>query len=126
MPRHAARPLEPHADHVHAARRHGLRATIVVLDNDGGGIFGFLPQAEHRDVFEELFGTPLGLRLEDVARLYGLPFHEARDAVALPDALDAALAGEGVALVRVPFDRAGSVAGHRACWSAVSAALRRA
>jgi 2-succinyl-5-enolpyruvyl-6-hydroxy-3-cyclohexene-1-carboxylate synthase len=109
-----------------AARRHGLRAVIVVLDNDGGGIFSFLPQAEHHDVFEELFGTPLGLRLEDVARLYGLPFHEARDAAALADALRAALAGEGVALVRVPFDRAGSVAGHRACWSAVSAALRPA
>ena len=107
-----------------AARRHGLRAAIVVLDNDGGGIFGFLPQAEHPDVFEELFGTPLGLRMADVARLYGLAFHEARDAAALPGVLGGALAGEGVALVRVPFDRAGSVAGHRACWAAVSAALR--
>jgi 2-succinyl-5-enolpyruvyl-6-hydroxy-3-cyclohexene-1-carboxylate synthase len=107
-----------------AARRHGLRATIVVLDNDGGGIFSFLPQAEHPDVFEELFGTPLGLRMEDVARLYGLPFREARDAAALPGELRAALAGGGVSLVRVPFDRAGSVAGHRACWSRVSAALR--
>jgi 2-succinyl-5-enolpyruvyl-6-hydroxy-3-cyclohexene-1-carboxylate synthase len=108
-----------------AARRHGLRATIVVLDNDGGGIFSFLPQAAHPDVFEELFGTPLGLRLEDVARLYGLAYHEAGDAAALPGALRTGLAGDGVALVRVPFDRAGSVTGHRACWAAVSAALRR-
>jgi len=107
-----------------AARRHGLRATIVVLDNDGGGIFSFLPQAGHPDVFEELFGTPLGLRLEDVARLYGLPFHEAAEASALPGALRAALAEDGVSLVRVPFERPGSVAGHRACWSAVSEALR--
>jgi 2-succinyl-5-enolpyruvyl-6-hydroxy-3-cyclohexene-1-carboxylate synthase len=106
-----------------AARRHGLRATIVVLDNDGGGIFEFLPQAAHRDVFEELFGTPLGLRLEDVARLYGLAFHEARDAASLPAALAAGLAGEGVSLVRVPFERTGSVTGHRACWSAVSATV---
>jgi len=107
-----------------AARRHGLRAVVVVLDNDGGGIFSFLPQAEHADVFEELFGTPLGLRLEDVARLYGLPFHEAREAAALPATLRAALAEDGVSLVRVPFDRAGSVAGHRACWAAVASALR--
>jgi 2-succinyl-5-enolpyruvyl-6-hydroxy-3-cyclohexene-1-carboxylate synthase len=106
-----------------AARRHGLRATIVVLDNDGGGIFGFLPQAQHPDVFEELFGTPLGLRMADVARLYGLAYGEAADVAALPGALRAGLAGDGVSLVRVPFDRAGSVDGHRACWSAVSAAL---
>jgi len=107
-----------------AARRHGLRATIVVLDNDGGGIFSFLPQAEHDDVFEELFGTPLGLRLEDVARLYGLPFQEVRDAADLPGALRAALAAEGVSMVAVRFERTGSVTGHRACWSAVSEALR--
>jgi 2-succinyl-5-enolpyruvyl-6-hydroxy-3-cyclohexene-1-carboxylate synthase len=106
-----------------AARRHDLRATIVVLDNDGGGIFGFLPQAEHPDVFEELFGTPLGLRMEDVARLYGLAYHEARDAAALPAALAGGLASGGVSMVRVAFGRGGSVAGHRACWSAVSAAV---
>ena len=53
-----------------AARRLGLAATIVVVNNDGGGIFSFLPQAtaarpdaglpEH---FEELFGTPHGIEL---------------------------------------------------------------
>jgi 2-succinyl-5-enolpyruvyl-6-hydroxy-3-cyclohexene-1-carboxylate synthase len=107
-----------------AARRHGLRATIVVLDNDGGGIFSFLPQADHPDVFEELFGTPLGLRLADVAGLYGLTFIEAADAAALPRALRDGLDAGGCALVRVPFDRAGSVTGHRACWTAVSEALR--
>ena len=107
-----------------AARRHGLRATIVVLDNDGGGIFGFLPQADHPDVFEELFGTPLGLRLADVARLYDLGYREVSEAAELPAALRSALAADGTTLVRVAFDRAGSVAGHRACWAAVSAALR--
>ena len=106
-----------------AAGRHRLRAVIVVLDNDGGGIFGFLPQADHPDVFEELFGTPLGLRMEDVARLYGLAYHEVGEAGALPATLRAALAEEDASLVRVAFDRAGSVAGHRACWAAVSEAL---
>jgi 2-succinyl-5-enolpyruvyl-6-hydroxy-3-cyclohexene-1-carboxylate synthase len=107
-----------------AVRRHGLRPVIVVLDNDGGGIFSFLAQAEHPDVFEELFGTPLGLRLEDVARLYDLPFWAVDSAPALPSALREALASGGPAMVRVRFDRAGSVSGHRACWAAVSEALR--
>ena len=44
-----------------AARQHALSATIVVLHNDGGGIFSFLPQAEAVASFEELFGTPHGL-----------------------------------------------------------------
>src|SRR4029077_5386068 len=57
-----------------AMRRHGLRATIVVCDNNGGGGFTFLPQAQHQDVFEEIFATPLGLDLAQVARLYDLVY----------------------------------------------------
>jgi 2-succinyl-5-enolpyruvyl-6-hydroxy-3-cyclohexene-1-carboxylate synthase len=76
-----------------AVNRHGLRPVVVVLDNDGGGIFNFLPQAEHADVFEELFGTPLGLRLEDVARLYDLDFCPVGEAADLPSTLRRAFAG---------------------------------
>jgi 2-succinyl-5-enolpyruvyl-6-hydroxy-3-cyclohexene-1-carboxylate synthase len=106
-----------------AIRRHGLRAVVVVLDNDGGGIFNFLPQAEHNDVFEELFGTPLGLRLEDVARLYDLQFTSVREAVELPAALKAALASPQSTLVAARFARDSSVLGHRSCWSAVAEEL---
>lgn len=106
-----------------ALRRHGLRATVVVLDNNGGGIFEFLPQAAHRDVFEEVFATPLGLRLEDVARLYGLSYACADRAEDLPGAMRAALSAEDSVLLSVRFKRSDSVAGHRACWRAVAAAL---
>ncbi|MGH7904596.1 MAG: 2-succinyl-5-enolpyruvyl-6-hydroxy-3-cyclohexene-1-carboxylic-acid synthase [Candidatus Dormibacteraceae bacterium] len=106
-----------------AVRRHGLSATFVVLDNDGGGIFSHLPPAEHEDVFEELFGTPLGLRMEDVAALYGLRFASV-DSAAHLDRMLAALLGSGDAtLVAVRFRREGSLAGHRAAWRAVSEAL---
>ena len=46
-----------------------------MLNNDGGGIFEFLPQAEQleRDEFEALLGTPLGLDLARVAAVYDLP-----------------------------------------------------
>lgn len=107
-----------------AIRRHGLRPIIVVLDNNGGGIFNFLPQSAHPDVFEELFGTPLGLHMEDVARLYGLDFCAVEAAAELPRSLSAALAADRAVMVCVRFERSGSVAGHRACWTAVSKALR--
>jgi 2-succinyl-5-enolpyruvyl-6-hydroxy-3-cyclohexene-1-carboxylate synthase len=106
-----------------AARRHDLRPVVVVLDNDGGGIFDFLPHAQHPDVFEELFATPLGLRMEDVARLYGLDYQSAADTAALRPALRAALTASEPAMVHVRFSRASSVEAHRACWRAVAAAL---
>jgi 2-succinyl-5-enolpyruvyl-6-hydroxy-3-cyclohexene-1-carboxylate synthase len=106
-----------------AIRRHGLRTTVVVLDNDGGGIFSFLPQAAYSDVFEEVFGTPLGIRLEDVATLYGLDFSTADRAEDVEPALQGAFAAPEPALLAVRFSRADSVTGHRACWAAVGRAL---
>jgi 2-succinyl-5-enolpyruvyl-6-hydroxy-3-cyclohexene-1-carboxylate synthase len=106
-----------------AIRRHGLRAVIVVLDNDGGGIFEFQPPAAHTDVFEELFATPVGLRWEEVAGLYGLRFAEAADPAELEVALRQAFASEGSTLVCARFDRESSVKGHRACWAAVAEGL---
>jgi 2-succinyl-5-enolpyruvyl-6-hydroxy-3-cyclohexene-1-carboxylate synthase len=107
-----------------AAKRHGLRAVIVVLDNNGGGIFEFLPPAEHQDVFEEIFATPLDLRMEDVARLYDLYYCELDDPADLPHLLQRSLAADRTTLIRARFDRATSVNGHRACWAAVSEAVR--
>jgi 2-succinyl-5-enolpyruvyl-6-hydroxy-3-cyclohexene-1-carboxylate synthase len=105
-----------------AIGRHGLRATVVVLDNGGGGIFGFLPPAEHEDVFRDLFLTPLGLRFEHVARLYSLDFCEVEEPAGLQPALRQALGSGRSTLVRVGFTLAGSVKGHGACWAAVARA----
>jgi 2-succinyl-5-enolpyruvyl-6-hydroxy-3-cyclohexene-1-carboxylate synthase len=106
-----------------AIRRHGLRAALVVLDNDGGGIFHHLPQVDHPDVFEDLFATPLGLQMENVARLYGLGFVEVRSPDDLVPALTVALTAPETTLVAVRFDRRASAIAHRACWSAVAAEL---
>lgn len=105
-----------------AVRRHGVRATVVVLDNDGGGIFEFLPPARHRDVFEEIFATPVGLDLRVVAELYGLEHTLVTTGDELEPALRSALAADAARLVQVKFSRAASVAGHAAAWAAVAAA----
>lgn len=110
-----------------AAARHDLRPTFVVLNNDGGGIFSFLPQAEHPDVFEEVFGTPLGLDLARVAALYDLGYVRVDSVEALEPAFRAAQQGAlgraSAALVDVRFTRGDSVSGHRAAWQAVAATL---
>ena len=46
--------------------------SIVVVNNDGGGIFSFLPQARYEKTFEQVFGTPHGLNLAKLADVYGI------------------------------------------------------
>jgi 2-succinyl-5-enolpyruvyl-6-hydroxy-3-cyclohexene-1-carboxylate synthase len=109
-----------------AARRFGLDATIVVVNNDGGGIFSFLPQAGQLDTacFEQLFGTPLGLDIESIARLYQASYARPADWQAFRHDLCQAIAAPGLSIVEVVTDRARNVAQHRAVWERVAAALR--
>ena len=104
-----------------SATRLGLSLTIVLLNNDGGGIFSFLPVARERDAFEEHVATPHGLDFARAAALYGCAYTRADDPAALRTALDAA--GDGVALIEVRTDRDDNVALHRRVWAAVADAL---
>ncbi len=45
---------------------------IVVINNNGGGIFNFLPIAGYTDIFEKFFGTPHGLNFKEAARMFGI------------------------------------------------------
>jgi 2-succinyl-5-enolpyruvyl-6-hydroxy-3-cyclohexene-1-carboxylate synthase len=107
-----------------ALRRHGLRATLIVCDNNGGGVFNFLPQAQHTDVFEEIFATPLGLDFAQVARLYGVVYSPVTDRSGLEPAIADALSAQTSTMVVVKYKREDSVAGHRVAWEAAAAALR--
>ena len=56
-----------------ALREPGVRVLLVVLNNDGGGIFSFLPIREFEPAFTPLFATPQGRDLDTLAALHGLP-----------------------------------------------------
>jgi 2-succinyl-5-enolpyruvyl-6-hydroxy-3-cyclohexene-1-carboxylate synthase len=110
------------------AARSGLNAVLVVVDNDGGGIFSFLPQATAPAVsaedFESLFGTSHGLDLVSVARSYGLAAERVQRAGDVVPTVEKALAAGGVRVVVVGTgDRAGNVERHRAAWAAVAEAV---
>lgn len=54
-----------------AAKQFEVPITIILINNNGGGIFSFLPQAQHPKHFELLFGTPLDLNFEHLVKMYG-------------------------------------------------------
>jgi 2-succinyl-5-enolpyruvyl-6-hydroxy-3-cyclohexene-1-carboxylate synthase len=93
---------------------------IVALNNRGGAIFEFLPQADtiERDEFEALLATPIELEIERIAALYGI---EHRRIEAL-DQLDELTAAKRV-IAEVPIDRAENVALHRRLASAAADAV---
>ena len=86
-----------------------LDLTIVLLNNDGGGIFHFLPVATEGADFEEHVATPHGLDFAHAAALYGL----AHERVETPEALRAALDRAGT-IIEVRTDREANVDLHRA------------
>ncbi len=96
-----------------AARRLGLELTIVALNNDGGGIFHFLPVSGEGAAFEEHVATPHGLSLERVAALFEADYTRSADEDALHAALEGATGSGRVTLIEVRTDRAENLALHR-------------
>ena len=108
-----------------AIKRYGLRATIVVLNNDGGGIFSFLPQAECGQAFEEFFLTPHGLDFRGAVEMYGARFTRIASWEEFRAAVRAAVEAPFTTVVEVPIERTRSVALHRETWAAVREAIAR-
>jgi len=108
-----------------AARRHDLRATIVLLNNNGGGIFSFLPIAAYGDTvdFEENFRTATGVDFAPAAETFGVRFTRVGSWEHFRAALKESASEPRTSVVEVPVDRDRSVAHHREIQRAVGEAL---
>lgn len=104
-----------------ALRDRAVDLRIVVVDNAGGGIFNFLPQATSltRERFEQLFGTPHGTDIVALAAAHGI---DAASVTTL-DELAGRLARPGTSVTRVATDRERNVRDHQAIERAVASAL---
>ncbi|MBT8208360.1 MAG: hypothetical protein KJO18_08815, partial [Acidimicrobiia bacterium] len=100
------------------ATRLDLDVAVVIVDNDGGGIFHFLPQVELPE-FEEYFGAPHGVDFVAVARAFGV----SAATVDTPEELAGELARTGPRVIVVRTDRNMNVEVHARIREAVSAAL---
>lgn len=103
-------------------RFHEFDVTIVIMNNDGGGIFSYLPQAKVTNHYEELFGTPTGLTFEHIAAMYDAQYA----AVHTPEAFTTELArakDKPVRIIEVFTNRQVSVEAHRALWAQITERL---
>jgi 2-succinyl-5-enolpyruvyl-6-hydroxy-3-cyclohexene-1-carboxylate synthase len=114
-----------------AARLHRLSATIVLVNNDGGGIFSFLPQAQPSaarpgtglpEHYEELFGTPHGIDVGPIVTALGGE-HRLVESADLGPAIRDSAGRAGVRVLELRTDRARNLALHREVAAVVARAL---
>ncbi len=102
-----------------AANRLGLKLTIVLLNNDGGGIFHFLPVASQTDAFEEHVATPHGVDFAHLAAFYGLVHERPISPADLRAAVEISIEDGKGALIEVRTNREQNLALHRRIAGAV-------
>ncbi len=132
-----------------SARRLDLKLTIVLINNEGGGIFDFLPVAKVKmaqgstggqsrlgdslgdqsgemtpqDIYTRHIATPTGLDFAQAATLYGLSHERVADVAGFRAALEQALAARDSGIIEVRTTRDANVELHRQVWNAVAGAL---
>jgi len=102
------------------AKKHQLSLTVVCVNNDGGGIFQFLPVADRTPHFEALFGTPHGVDLSHLAALAGATLHRPSTVEAYRRAVQQGISGGGLHLIEARTERRANVDHHRALYASLT------
>jgi 2-succinyl-5-enolpyruvyl-6-hydroxy-3-cyclohexene-1-carboxylate synthase len=106
-----------------AARLHQLNLTVILINNDGGGIFSFLPQAAYPEYFEQLFGTPTGLDFRYAVEMYAGRFQRADNWESFHKAVNQGLHSSGLDVIEIRAERTSNVKMHRQLWEVVQKAI---
>ena len=105
-----------------ATRYQPCNITVIVLNNDGGGIFSYLSQSTVKEYYEDLFGTPTALKFEDIAKMYDMEYIQIKEL----SEMNSVLSNEKqkpLRLIEVFTDRQENVAAHRRLWQQIHAGL---
>ncbi|MFX3675060.1 MAG: 2-succinyl-5-enolpyruvyl-6-hydroxy-3-cyclohexene-1-carboxylic-acid synthase [Paenisporosarcina sp.] len=103
-------------------RFHETDLTIVVMNNDGGGIFSYLPQASEETYFESLFGTPTGLTFDSIAKMYSTEYFPIHTKEEFLQALHTPKESN-VRIIEVHTNRQENVVTHRQLWTTITEEL---
>jgi len=104
--------------------RAGIRATIVVVNNDGGGIFRRLPVSHFEPIFTDLFLTPHGLQFEAAARLFGMDYVLAGSRAEFDAAFSASFGNQNSTIIEVPTHSENDLARRKQFLEMVTARLQ--
>lgn len=85
-------------------KTHGMNLTIILHNNDGGGIFQYLPQ-KGTDDFDYLFNTPQGIDYSGLATMYGLDYVKVATNSELEQAMQQYIGTEGIHIIEVPTSK---------------------
>lgn len=99
-----------------AAKHYQLNLTILLINNNGGGIFSFLPQVNYQDHFEALFGTPADIDFQQLVTMYGGHYQNVNSQAELKDALYSSYQFHGLSVIEVKTDRVANMEWHRNRW----------
>ena len=102
-----------------AAKHYKLNITILLINNNGGGIFSFLSQSNDKKHFEALFGTPMDIEFEKAITMYGGKYAQATTEDHLKELLYTSYQNNGLTVIEVKTDRTENVEWHRAKWQAI-------
>ncbi|QQZ10534.1 2-succinyl-5-enolpyruvyl-6-hydroxy-3-cyclohexene-1-carboxylic-acid synthase [Heyndrickxia vini] len=108
-----------------AAKMHQLNITIIVINNNGGGIFSFLPQSNEPKHFEALFGTPTDIEFEYVVKMYNGKYSKISNWDEFHRSINEAITLKGLNVIEVPTNRDVNVEIHRKMWKRVSAEIEQ-
>ncbi len=103
-----------------ATRYQNIELSVIVMNNDGGGIFSYLPQAKVEEHYEELFGTPTALTFEKLAEMYTLKYEAIQDLESFTNAINRRVP---LQLLEVFTNREQNTANHRKLWRNISEEL---
>ncbi len=106
-------------------RRSNQPVTIVVVNNDGGGVFSFLPIAELGPGFETFFGTPHGLSFDHAARMFDIRYEFAATSAEFERAMQSASVSETSSIIEVRTERDGNRVLHLDLYQAVDSIAAR-
>jgi 2-succinyl-5-enolpyruvyl-6-hydroxy-3-cyclohexene-1-carboxylate synthase len=109
-----------------AARRHGLPLTIVLINNDGGGIFEMLPISGYGEPYETWFATPHGIDFAALCAAYGIGHRRPADWEDFRAQVRDGLASDATTVIEVRTERRANRAQHQRVWEAVAARLDEA
>ena len=107
-----------------AAATEAMNLTIVVVNNNGGGIFSYLPMADESDIFTRLFIMPHGFTFRSGAELFGLGYAQAASYRETRQAIEAFVDRPGVQIVEVAMAQKVNVARHREIQEALARRLK--